>query len=211
MLNASSDARQLRAGELQCLSQRERKPESVYEAERERDHPAALARCLRRRFFEGHVDDRCRDRGFDERREPERVRRQIVCGCQERERVPDSERRDHEYEWPEAAERDHQAEQEQQVIGSIQDVEEPSSTEPQRRLMPSGIEPDDPGSPVSSNARSTPSDGRKRRVVTTRMPSRARQARSRSGTCPTRSCTRRGHPSGPGSTRARCRVRAEVR
>ena len=58
--------------------------------------------------------------------------------------MPDSEGRDDEHERPEAAERDHQAEQEQQVIGSVQDVEEAQLHEPQRRLMPPGIEPDDP-------------------------------------------------------------------
>src|SRR6266566_2409767 len=42
----------------------------------------------------------------------------------------------------EAAERDHQAEQEQQVVGPVQDVEEAELDEPASGLMPSGIQVD---------------------------------------------------------------------
>ena len=54
----------------------------------------------------------------------------------------DRERRDDDDERPQAPERDHQAGQEQQVVGALQDVPEAVDHEPQRGLVPAGIEAD---------------------------------------------------------------------
>ena len=60
----------------------------------------------------------------------------------------------------EAAERDHEAEQEQQVIGAVEDVREPELHEAPRGLVPARIEPDEARDrPSSSNARSAPAGG----------------------------------------------------
>ena len=45
----------------------------------------------------------------------------------------------------EAAERNDQAQQEQQVIDAAEDVEEPIDDKPRRRLEPARVEPDDAG------------------------------------------------------------------
>ena len=67
-----------------------------------------------------------------------------------------------------AAKRNHQAEQKQQVVRAVQNVIKAQVEESQRGLMPAGIEPHQPGSPVNSKARTAPPGGRKRKVVTTR-------------------------------------------
>jgi hypothetical protein len=59
--------------------------------------------------------------------------------------VRDGERGHHRDQRAEAAERDHQAEQEQQVIGAVEDVEEAELDELQRRLVPARIELDQTG------------------------------------------------------------------
>ena len=56
-----------------------------------------------------------------------------------------SERCDDRHEAPEAPEWHHQTEEKQEVVNAIQDVAEAQRDEPQRRLMPPWIEPDDPG------------------------------------------------------------------
>ena len=48
-------------------------------------------------------------------------------------------------ERPRLAERNHQAEHEQQVVDPVEDVREAELHESERRLMPSGIEPDEAG------------------------------------------------------------------
>ena len=54
-------------------------------------------------------------------------------------------RRHHDHERTELAERDHQAEQEQQVIDPVEDVEEAFPREQVERLMPARIQVDDAG------------------------------------------------------------------
>src|SRR5207247_5017092 len=82
---------------------------------------------------------------LDERRKPQRVRREVVGRCDERDGVRHGEGRDHGHERAEAAERNHEAEQEQQMISSVQDVPEPLPDEPKRRLVPARIEANQPG------------------------------------------------------------------
>src|SRR5579863_6039221 len=52
----------------------------------------------------------------------------------------DGERGDYSQQRTEAAERDHQAKEEQQVVGAVQDVLESQLDETRRRLLPSWIE-----------------------------------------------------------------------
>ena len=117
-----------------------------------------------------------------------------------------------EHERAEAAERDHQAEQEQQVIGAVEDVKEAQLDEPQRRLVPPRIEPDEPRI-ARQLERPFDAAGRteaQRRHHSNAQPRERRIDRERR-TGPTRSGTRRGRRSGPGSTRSRCRAAAAVR
>ena len=58
--------------------------------------------------------------------------------------MSDREGRDHEHERPKAPERDHQAQQEEQMVGAVENVEETQFHEPPGRLMPPRIQPDDP-------------------------------------------------------------------
>ena len=144
---------QMRAGELQRLAQREREAEAVNQPEAERDRPAPVQRAPARRpvgapaagraandVLERHVDDRDGDQRLDQRRKPERVGREVVRRCDQRHRMRDRERRDDDDQRAEPAERDHQAEQEQQVIDAVEDVEEAVLDEAQRRLVPARIE-----------------------------------------------------------------------
>ena len=57
----------------------------------------------------------------------------------------DGERRHDQDERAEPPERDHQAQQEQQVIGAVEDVQEPSVHESPRRLVPARIQPHQAG------------------------------------------------------------------
>ena len=132
------------SGKLQRLAEREREAESVNETEPESDHPPAL-QVAADDILERHVDDGHGDERFDERRKPQRVGRQVVSRCDERDGVRHSEGRHHRHERAEAAEWDDEAKQEQQVIGSVQDVPEPLSDEPKRRLVPARIEANQPG------------------------------------------------------------------
>ena len=76
---------------------------------------------------------------------------------------------------PELAERDDQAEQEQQVIDAVEDVEEAVLDEAQRRLVPARIElARCPGSPCTSKARSALPGVSNRIATLTRSPSRVR-------------------------------------
>ena len=72
------------------------------------------------------------------------VRRQIERRRDERDRVRDREGGDDDDERPEAAERDHQAEQEEQVVGAVENVKEARDDEAPRRLVPARIEPHQP-------------------------------------------------------------------
>src|SRR2546422_871726 len=86
--------------------------------------------------LERHVDDRGRDQRLDERREPQRVGREVVRRGNERDRMRNGERRHDRDKRPETAEWNHQAEQEQQVIDAVEDVEGSELDELQRGLTP---------------------------------------------------------------------------
>ena len=73
------------------------------------------------------------------------VRREIVGRGDQRDRMRDCKRGHDRDQRAEAPERNHQAQQEQQVVGAVEDVEESLLTKRQRRLIPARIEPDQPG------------------------------------------------------------------
>src|SRR5262245_59991864 len=93
--------------------------------------------------LERHVDDGDGDEHLDERRKPERVGREIVRRRDERDRVRDGELGHDGDERPQPAERDHEAEEKQQMIRAVEDVLEPEADDMQRRLVPPRIESHD--------------------------------------------------------------------
>ena len=147
---------QVRAGELQPLAQREREAEPVHQAEPRRHGPAASERPRSRAVgarrprvlddvLERHPHDRDGNQGLDQRREPERRWRQAVGRGDERARVREGERGDDDHERPDPAQRDGDAQQEEQVIGTAQHVADPGAQERQRSLVPARVELDDTG------------------------------------------------------------------
>src|SRR5262249_22701255 len=90
--------------------------------------------------LERHVEDRGRNQRLDERREPERVRREIVRRREQRGRMRHREGGDDADQRAEAAERDDETEEKQQVIDAVEDVTESQADEAERRLMPAWIQ-----------------------------------------------------------------------
>ena len=90
--------------------------------------------------FQRHVKDGERDQCFDERREPERVWNKPERRGDQRNRMPDGECGDDDDKRPQPSERNHQAAQEQQVVGAVENVPEAGHDKTQRGLVPSGIE-----------------------------------------------------------------------
>ena len=68
-LNASSDSSRLEPGELQLLLQHEREAEAVDQPEQPGHHPAP-AQVRAQHVLERHVEDRRGDQHFDQRRKP---------------------------------------------------------------------------------------------------------------------------------------------
>ncbi len=95
--------------------------------------------------LERHVDDRRRDERLDERRKPQRVGREIERRGDERDRVRQREGRDHDQQRRQPAERDHEAEQEEQVIDAVQDMEKAQRDEASGGLVPAWIQADESG------------------------------------------------------------------
>src|ERR1700748_3050705 len=113
----------------------------MHEPEREGDDPSAARRCPAPNVFEGHVNDRRGDEGLDERRKPERIRREIVSRCDERDRVGNCEGGDDRNQCAEFPEGKHEAEEEKKMVRAVEDVEKAETHKAQRRLMPAGVEP----------------------------------------------------------------------
>ena len=128
---------------MQRLAKRERKSESVNEAETESDHPSALD-IAADNVFQGHVENRNGDERFDQRWKPQRVRTKIECRRNQRDRMRHRKRRDDRDERPPAAEWNHEAEEKQQVIGSIENVVEAHLDESRGGLVPPRIQPHQP-------------------------------------------------------------------
>ena len=132
---------------LQRLPQCERETKTVHEAESEGDHPPSFD--LRADdVLDRHVDDRKRDEHFHEWWKPKRIGRYAQGRSDEGDRVRDGERGHNQYQRTETAERNDETKKKEQMIDSIQDVKEAQLDEPQRRLVPTWIEPHQvPGRP----------------------------------------------------------------
>src|SRR6478752_3107545 len=133
----------MRARELQRLAESKRESKSMDEAKAERDEPAAFE-LGPDDVLERHVHDRECDQQFDQRREPERVRRETKHRRRERETMSHRERRHDRDQWSEPPKWNDQAEDEQQVVDSVENVVEAERHEAKGRLMPSWIEPHEP-------------------------------------------------------------------
>src|SRR5262245_39582121 len=111
----------------------------MHQTETERDHPSSLD-LTTDDVLEGHVHDRNRDESFNQRRKPQRVGTDIVRRCNQSYRVSDGKRGDNLDQRAKSAERYHQTEQEQQMVGAIENVQEAGTNEAQRGLKPARIE-----------------------------------------------------------------------
>src|SRR5215472_1588837 len=131
--------------ELQRLPQREREAESVDQPETESDHPAALDARGSDDIFERHVDDRSSNERLNQRRKPQEIRREVVGRSKQSYRVRHRKRGDHGDEHAKPAERNHQAQQKQEVVGSVEDMEKAQVHKAQSSLMPAWIETNQAG------------------------------------------------------------------
>jgi hypothetical protein len=129
----------VRSGELQGFAQYEGKAEAMHEAEHEGGDPAS-ARARADEVLQGHGDDRDGDQPLHQRREPESLRGEAQDRGGERQRVRHREGGGDYHQRPEAAKRDDQAGDEQQVVGAVEDVQEAALDEAQRCLVPARVE-----------------------------------------------------------------------
>ncbi len=124
----------------------------------------------------------------------------------ERDRVGHGERRHHRHERAQPPERNHEAEQEQQVVDAVEDVEEPVLREAQGRLVPARIEFHDAGLAVHVEG---PLGGRRARAAAARRSPASRavsdRAEWRTSTGPTGWDTRSGRRASRPANRAGCR------
>ncbi len=114
----------------------------MHEAKTEGDDPAAR-KTHGDDVLEGHIDDRDRDQRLDQGRKPLRVRRIVVGGGDQRDRMGNSESSYDRDQRAQPAERDDKTEQEQEVVGAVEDVAEAEFDEAESRLTPFRIEPDE--------------------------------------------------------------------
>ena len=118
----------MRARKLQRFAQRKRKSKAMHQAEGKRRHPAPM-QAGADNIGQGHPDNRSGDQGLDKWRKPQPLRPQAQGCSNQRDRVRDREGRGHHHHGaqmlskaPWRAQRDHQAGQEQQVVGAFKDV-----------------------------------------------------------------------------------------
>ena len=136
---------QVGAGELQRLPQGEREAKSMYEAEAEGHHPAALQAAATNDVFERHINDGNGDERFDQRRKPEEIWREVVGGSNQRNRMRDGERGDDGNERAETAKRDYKTKQKQKMVGAVENVEKTQVDKSQSGLVPARVEADETG------------------------------------------------------------------
>src|SRR5213080_4532259 len=115
---------QVGAGELQRLPQGERETETMHKAEAKRHHPAALQAAAANDVFERHINDGNGNERFNHRWKPEEIRRKIIGGSNQRNRMRDGECGDDGNERAEATERDYKTKQEQKMVVTVKNVEE---------------------------------------------------------------------------------------
>ncbi len=86
---------------------------------------------------------RNRDERFDQRRKPEKVRGEVVSGGDQRNGMRDRKGSNYGNERAEAAKRDYQAKQKQQMVGAIKNVEKTQVDKSQGGLVPPRVESDE--------------------------------------------------------------------
>src|SRR6266851_10403583 len=111
------------AGELKVLLQPIGKAEPVDEAEKAGDQPPA-AQIGADDVLQSHEHDRGSNCRLDERRKPRALGSEVVGRAEQRERVGDGECGDDRQDLPQAAKRDYQAEQKEQMVEAAEDVRE---------------------------------------------------------------------------------------
>src|SRR5467141_3802941 len=131
----------MRTGELQRFPQGKRETKTVHQAETESHHPATL-QAAADNIFERHVNNGNGDKRFDQWRKPEEIRREIVRGGNQRNRMGDGECGYDGNERAKAAEGDHQAKQKQKMVGAVENMEKTQIDKSQGRLVPPRIEAD---------------------------------------------------------------------
>src|SRR5437016_3819208 len=136
---------QVGAGELQRLPQGERETETMHKAEAKRHHPAALQAAAANDVFERHINDGNGNERFNHRRKPEEIRRKIIGGSNQRNRMRDGERGDDGDERAETAKRDYKTKQKQKMVGAVENVEETQVDKSQSGLVPARVETDETG------------------------------------------------------------------
>src|SRR2546421_8628046 len=136
---------QVGAGELQRLPQGEREAKSMYEAEAEGHHPAALQAAAANDVFKCHINDGNGDERFDQRRKPEEIWREVVGGSDQCNRMRDGERGDDGSERAETAKRDYKTKQKQKMVGAVENVEKTQVDKSQSGLVPARVETDETG------------------------------------------------------------------
>src|SRR5256886_3923289 len=136
---------QVGAGELQRLPQGEREAKSMHKAEAKRHHPAALQAAAANDVFERHINDGNGNERFNHRRKPEEIRRKIIGGSNQRNRMRDGERGDDGDERAETAKRDYKTKQKQKMVGAVENVEKTQVDKSQSGLVPARVETDETG------------------------------------------------------------------
>ena len=132
------------AGELQRVAQDEGKAESMHQAEEEGDDPAP-GRMFDHDILQRHINDRDRDQGFDQGREPPHIRSIAIGRGDQGNGMGHREGGDDGNQGANAAERNDQAEQEEQMIDAFQDVMKAHHHEAACGVVPVGIQRHLPG------------------------------------------------------------------
>src|SRR5437660_10823657 len=136
---------QVGAGELQRLPQGERETKSMYEAEAEGHHPAALQAAAANDVFKRHINDGNGNERFNHRRKPEKIWCEVVGGGDQRDRMRNGERGDDGNERAETAKRDYKTKQKQKMVGAVENVEKTQVDKSQSGLVPARVEADEIG------------------------------------------------------------------
>src|SRR5438552_114116 len=113
--------------------------------EQERHQPAALQAAAANDVFERHINDGNGNERFNHRRKPEEIRRKIIGGSNQRNRMRDGERGDDGDERAETAKRDYKTKQKQKMVGAVENVEKTQVDKSQSGLVPARVETDETG------------------------------------------------------------------
>src|SRR5260370_34680699 len=111
----------------------------MHQAEAESHDPTALQAAAAGNVFERHVHNGSCDERFDERRKPEKIRREVVGGSDQRDGMRDGERGNDGNEGAEAAEWNHQAKQKEKMGGTVENREKTEIDERRSGLLPARV------------------------------------------------------------------------